>query len=78
MGKISPHIGKSIPELKANFEIGVTPSEEQVGKNITLVTSTKFRGNDTNTGNLIEIETDAITSNLTNDPVAKGKGVVVR
>lgn len=78
IGKIQAESGSKTETLNANFEVGITPEEFQVGKTVTLVSKAKFFGKDTFTGKDINFEVGSVDTNLTNDPKVSGKGAVVR
>jgi hypothetical protein len=78
IGKILAGSGKENKILEANFEVGITPDESQVGKTVTLVSKAGFSSKDTFTGKDINFEVGSVSTDLTNDPKASGKGVVVK
>jgi hypothetical protein len=69
---------KSVTQIGATFDLIMLPGAKDVGKLLTLVSSAVATATDTKTGGEIKILQAAITSNLDDDPQAKGKGVVVQ
>lgn len=78
VGKIPAGAFKEEKTLEANFEVGITPDDSQVGKTVALISKAKFSGKDTFTGKDLNFEVGSVSTDLTNDPKASGKGVVVR
>ena len=58
------------------FEIAFTPDDTMAGKEAPLIDDITIRGREKKTGEFIERKIKAITTNLTRDPRAAGKGVV--
>lgn len=77
INKIPVYVGSLHPELEANFEVSVTPVEDDIGKILFLTEKTILTGHDQFTENDIETTKELLTSELINDPLAKGKGIVV-
>lgn len=58
------------------FEIALTPDETMAGKAATLIDNISIRGLEKKTGKFLERNIPAITTNLSRDSKAAGKGVV--
>ncbi len=76
INKLPPHVGTLIPELEASFEVQVTPQEADVGKTLVLTKQAFASGDDTFTNQHLQNAEDSLTTELANDPLAKGKGTV--
>ena len=72
--KISPN--KSFEDLTAWFDVSITPKDDQVGKLILLVTDTSLSAKDNVTNSPISLVERGVTSNLEDDPVGGGRGLV--
>lgn len=77
INRIPPGTGDLSPFLIASFEIAVTPTKEQEGKLLILTHETLLKASDEFTGEKIEVKQDLLTSDLSNDVLARGKGIVV-
>jgi len=62
--------------LEASFKIGLTPSEDDRGKILTLLEKTILEAEDSFTGAKIYLEARSLDTNLEFDDWAKGRGVV--
>lgn len=61
---------------KIEFKVSVTPEKSDVNKLLVLQQKAIFEAKDKNSGKTISIESSKITTDLTEDDGAKGKGVV--
>lgn len=61
----------------ASFEVAVTPTASQAGQLLPLVDAATARATDTFTTTVLKQTGAAITSDLSSDPLAQGKGIVV-
>lgn len=77
INRIPPHTGQLFAGLEANFELSVTPNGDDVGKLLILTNKAEVQALDDYTSMTINKSAEMITSELTNDPQAKGKGIVV-
>ncbi len=78
IGKIDKNLVSEGSRLEANFEVGITPTEEQVGNLVTLVNKTVFTGKDVYTEQNVQLETKPITTALEGDTgITKEQGKVV-
>ncbi len=68
---------KTFDDVNVWFDVSVTPTKEQVRKLIILTDQTNLTAFDRVTGSAISKDGKAITSNLEDDPVATGKGLVI-
>ena len=55
----------------------MTPTASQAGQLLALVDAATVRATDTFTATVLKQTATAVTSDLSNDPLAQGKGVVV-
>ncbi len=69
---------KDVQSISANFEVTVKPSDEDVGKLLTLLSPTTVTGQDKVSGGTITLISDELNSNLEGDPQVEGKGIVVK
>ncbi len=60
------------------FEVGLTPTENQVGIAPTLLDSIQITGTDTNTGAFIGASAPTVTTDMPYDAMAAGLGVVTK
>jgi hypothetical protein len=77
VNKVPPQVGQTIPELEARFAVQITPLASDVGSFMTLLNATEARATDTFTTESIVQSKEALTTDLTSDPQAAGKGTVV-
>lgn len=68
--------GSALPALEARFDVTVTPAASDVGKVMTLIHPTAAAGRDAFTSEKTIAEAPLITTELANDPLAAGKGIV--
>lgn len=61
----------------ASFEVAITPAASQAGQLIALVDAATARATDTFTTTVLKQTGAAISSDLSSDPLAQGKGIVV-
>ena len=71
-------IPTSIAGLGANFEVSVTPALENVGSLIQLTDPVTFDADDLGNQSHLTRSAPKLDSNLEGDPVASGRGVVVK
>ncbi|GEM_PF-1015647 len=69
---VSPNTG-----LLASFDLSVTPAENQVNQLLILTNPTALNATEKQTNAIVAKTANLLTSDLTSDPVAKGKGRVV-
>ncbi len=69
-------IPTAINESTAEFEISITPSQNDADKILTLLPKIDIEATDSQTQGRIFKTYQGITTNLDNDPLAKGKGLV--
>ena len=77
INRVPPHTGQLFAGLEANFEISVTPTQEDIGLLLILTNKSESTATDTFTGSSLAKTTEIITSELLNDPQVKGKGIVI-
>lgn len=77
INKLPAQVGQLIPEVSAKFDISVTPVSTDVGKLIILTGKSLTSATDAFTEQALTPSQDIITSDLTSDPQASGKGIVV-
>lgn len=63
--------------VTASFEVAMTPTASQAGQLLALVDAATVRATDTFTTTVLKQTATAVTSDLSNDPLAQGKGIVV-
>ncbi|KPJ85442.1 hypothetical protein AMJ57_03050 [Parcubacteria bacterium SG8_24] len=68
----------SITGLRLEFDLALTPTDDQVGKIPTLIDATIFEATDKVTGSGILLSVPPLTTSLDDDPLASGKGRVER
>ncbi|MBU0580542.1 MAG: hypothetical protein KKA19_05135, partial [Candidatus Margulisbacteria bacterium] len=61
---------------KIQFKVSITPTQNDVNKLLILQQKAIFEAKDINSGQTISIESLKITTDLTEDDEARGKGVV--
>lgn len=69
-------IPNTINTATAEFDISITPDEDDVHKLLTLLSDIKITAEDAVTQGQITVEHKGITTDLENDPQAEGKGLV--
>jgi len=67
-----------ISEVIANFEVSITPTENQAGRILILIPEVNLHAIDYETENEINQVKEGITTNLETDPIVKGRGVVTK
>lgn len=77
INNIDAGVGATLPTLQGTFHVSITPVDADVGKTLALLGTTSLAGTDAFTGNAIAMTAPALTTDLTFDPQASGKGVVV-
>ncbi|MFA6130991.1 MAG: hypothetical protein WC730_01890 [Patescibacteria group bacterium] len=65
------------PEAEATFMISATPTSEDIGTFVKLLSQSTFKGTDANTNTILQTTTSSLTTDLTEDSYAEGKGIVV-
>ncbi len=82
-GEVSKRATWELPLIKgengryrANFEIGLIPGDDDIGRILELLKNIKFTAKDTFTGQEIIRNLPDIDTNLENDKLSSGKGVV--
>jgi len=78
INKMPEHVGQFMAELEARFAIEVTPQVSDIGKLLILLEKSQATASDTFTEQELSVTQDMITSDLTTDPQASGKGLVVK
>jgi len=73
---VAPYSGGPYTFLEASFKIGLTPSEEDRGKILTLLEKITLEAEDSFTGAKIYLESPALDTDLKFDDWARGKGTV--
>jgi hypothetical protein len=73
---VSPTLAPNSTILGIAFEVGVTPTLSQVGTTPTLISSVRATGTDTVTGEFVSASGASASTNIPNDPMAGGNGVV--
>ncbi len=74
--KVDARVGQTLPTLVASFRASVTPADGDVGKVLPLIGSTTLTAADAFTGSALTATSGGVTTDLTNDPAAAGKGTV--
>lgn len=77
INKMPEHVGQFLTELNAVFEISVTPTSSDLGQVLILLNNSQITATDTFTEEEITITQDIISSDLADDPLAIGDGLVV-
>lgn len=72
--KISPN--KTFEDLNAWFDVSITPTEDQIGKLVLLVTEQSLVAKDNMTNSAISIVGRGVTTNLEDDVFGGGRGLV--
>ncbi|MBI4214426.1 hypothetical protein HY546_00360 [archaeon] len=75
-GTVPAWTGYNSPALEAAFEVMFTPAASQAGQVPPLILDPLFTGQDTETRQAIKILSVPLTTNLTSDIIAAGKGMV--
>ncbi|MFA6098176.1 MAG: hypothetical protein WCV50_01955 [Patescibacteria group bacterium] len=77
INKIPIHVGQQIPELEARFAVSIIPTADDLGNILVLLDKSTATARDTFTAQNLSVTQDIITSELPNDPLGTGKGIVV-
>lgn len=72
-----PYLPKDLTRLEARFAVKITPTSDQVGKFVKLLSGTSFRATDSTTKAILQRATDTLDSELPNDQDAQGLGFVI-
>lgn len=75
---LRPTISPTSKNFGIAFEVLLTPLDNQIGTNATLLYDIQFTGTDDYTGDFINSSQPLITTNLPNDQKATKKGVIIR
>ncbi len=79
LGTLARGTGVNGAAREVSFQIGFTPSANQVGGPVILFEQSKFSGTDTFTGQTVTLDNKALTSRLSFDPrFANDPGIVVK
>ena len=73
--RIAPN--KNFDDTTTWFDVSVTPTKQQVRKLLILADQTTLTAHDKVTDSVISKTSPAITSNLEDDPIGGGKGLVI-
>ncbi len=77
INRVPPGTGSLFASLEAKFEVSITPGEADVGKLLILLNQTAATARDEFTSQDLRVEKAIITTDLTGDVAAQGKGLVV-
>jgi hypothetical protein len=69
-------IPTSVKQSQAEFEISITPTEDDADKILTLLPEIVLQATDSQTEDRLNQTVSGITTNLEGDPLAEGKGLV--
>ncbi|MBI5071372.1 hypothetical protein HZB93_00520 [Candidatus Falkowbacteria bacterium] len=78
VGDVGHYTGEDWPKRGVAFELALTPTAEQLGKEPTLLGKIKVYGEDKFTGEFLEKDAPDLTTNLIYDSLAGGKSKVVK
>ncbi len=67
----------SISSVDCSFEVSITPDESDVGTFVRLTNETSVTADDTQTEESVSRTSEALTTDLTNDPIGSGQGIVL-
>lgn len=76
ISRIEPTFAPGSYVIGLAFEVGVTPSAAQVGTSPSLLSNIRITGTDANTGGFVSASGASVSTNLPNDAMAAGLGVV--
>lgn len=76
IGKLPPTLGAGSQVVSVAFEVAITPTSSMIGKKPTLLASPLITAHDTFTGSFVTARGSSVTTDLPNDEMAKGLGVV--
>ncbi len=77
INKIPEHVGQFLTELQASFEISVTPTNADLNQVMILLNKSQLTAVDSFTEEDIAITQNIISSDLVDDPLVAGDGLVV-
>jgi hypothetical protein len=77
VNRVPPGTGSLFAGLEAKFQVSVTPTSTDIGKLLILLNQTVVTARDEFTTTDLRIEKAIVTSDLTGDVAAQGKGLVV-
>lgn len=75
--KIDAGVGQTLPTLEGLFTVSVTPKESDVGNILLLLEPSVLTATDAFSGADLSLKGDRVMTDLTFDPLAKGKGTVI-
>lgn len=70
LGRVAPGVGVLTPARVAAFQISVTPADIDAGRSMALTGILRFSGKDAFTGQDIALETQGVSTQLPQDPLA--------
>ncbi len=76
VGEVSRYTGEDLPKRGVAFEVSIVPTDEQVKTSPALLEQIKVFGKDKFTEQFLEKSQPDITTDLTYDVFASGKGKV--
>ena len=77
INRVPPGTGSLFASLESKFEVSITPTLADLGKIILLLNQTVATARDEFTTQDLRVEKAILTTDLTNDVAAQGKGLVV-
>lgn len=77
INRVPPGTGSLFPSLEATFKLSITPAATDVGQLLLLLNKTVVTARDEFTTKDIRLEKAIVTTDLTSDVAAQGKGLVV-
>ncbi|MBI2485312.1 hypothetical protein HYW18_04175 [Candidatus Uhrbacteria bacterium] len=75
--ELAPNFAPGSPRAGAAFEIGVTPNEAHLGRPLSVLDEITLTGIDAVTGEIVRAFGARVTTNLPDDPMARGLGNVI-
>ena len=76
LGTLGSWTGYGTPAVEAAFEVTFNPAASQAGRVAPLVLDPFFTGHDSETGQTVKVLVQPLTTNLTSDAIAAGRGLV--
>jgi len=77
INRVPPGTGSLFPSLEATFKVSITPADTDLGQLMLLLNRTVVTSRDEFTAQDLRLEKAIVTTDLTNDVAAQGKGLVV-
>ncbi len=77
LNRLPAGVGQGSAAVTVSFELSVTPGLSDVGTAVQLLGATTFSATDGFTGATVKATHDPVTTDLTDDPTATSKGIVV-